>query len=666
MAEDGEKLRSTTASAARRRRIDEVTRESEEQLREIAQGVSAATGETFFRLLARHLCLALKADLVCIGELRGRDQATVRTIVMFDGTRFLEDVEYALAGTPCRDAVMSGQCFHPKGVQAAFPMDRDLVTMGIESYFGVALKGAAGEPIGVMSVMSRTPLPDIHRVESTLRIFASRVSAELERRHWERALNESVARNRAILTALPDLILVADDQGIVQDFYAKDCDHTNIPAESIPGSHLAAVFTPEIARIILQIPAVQAPELPAVFEYSQRAAGVLRFYEARTVCFGNDKFLCIVRDVTPKKSAESDLRESQRFSQRIAETTPNVLFVYDLIEKRSIYANERTLDVIGYTPKEIEEMGGDFIARLMHPEDLALLPALWKEYLTRKDGEVFEHIFRLKHKNGQWRWLQRCATIFSRTADGQPRQIVGAVADITQFKDAERELQNLSARLLSTQDQERRRIARDLHDTTGQNLTLLGLHLEAVELSQSVDADVRKLVSECRKLCKTSIEEIRTLSYLLHPPELDLLGLVGALRSYVGGVEKRANIHIRLEVGRDIGRLRSDLETDVFRVIQEALTNVVRHSGSKTAVIRLKANESELVLEVEDSGRGLPFNVSALDRSDPGFGVGIHGMRERLRHHGGRLEIRSTGKGTRLTAVVPVARREKDEARVTP
>ena len=149
------------------------------------------------------------------------------------------------------------------------------------------------------------------------------------------------------------------------------------------------------------------------------------------------------------------------------------------------------------------------------------------------------------------------------------------------------------------------------------------------------------------------------MSYLLHPPELDLLGLVGALRWYAEGFEKRTGIQARLEITQDIGRLPSELETDLFRVIQEGLTNIVRHSGSKTAVIRLEKNETELILQVEDSGRGLPYRITPRDHQGPAFGVGIPGMRERLRQHGGSLEISSPGFGTILTGIVPLRQRGK-------
>jgi PAS domain S-box-containing protein len=375
----------------------------------------------------------------------------------------------------------------------------------------------------------------------------------------------------------------------------------------------------------------------------------------------------IAADITDRKetstgrlSTEAALKESRRLTQRIAETTPNVLFLYDVIERRNVYANERSVDVIGYTPKEIEDMGEKFITQLMHPDDVALLPKIARAYAVSADGEVFDHVFRFKHKNGQWRWIQCSGTIFSRTPDGRPKQILGSVTDITRIKQTERELQELSARLLSAQDEERRRIARELHDVTGQNLTAIGLHLEILEKSVETSPAVKKLLTESRQLCRESQNEIRTLSYLLHPPELDVLGLVGALSWYVEGFWKRTGINVLLDTREDIGRLPREMETDLFRIVQEGLTNIMRHSGSETAIIRLEKSESQFVLQIEDSGRGLPKKMLLADE-EPGsaFGVGIPGVRERLRQHGGSLEIRSTDQGTTLTCVVPLTSRRQ-------
>jgi PAS domain S-box-containing protein len=329
--------------------------------------------------------------------------------------------------------------------------------------------------------------------------------------------------------------------------------------------------------------------------------------------------------------------------------------VYDLIERRNVYSNDRSTDSIGYTPKEIEDMGDAFLPRLMHPDDIALLPLLAKQYETCQDGEILEHVFRMRHKNGEWRWVHRCATIFNRTADGRPRQLLGSVTDITELKRAEQELQKLSARLLSIQDEERRRIARELHDVTGQNLAAIGFNLAALEQSGALPANVRNILAECQMLCQESQKEIRTLSYVLHPPMLDEFGLVGALDWYIEGFVKRTGIDVTLDVKQEIDRLPPEMETDLFRVVQEGLTNIMRHSGSDTAVVRLEKREAQLILQIEDNGCGMPSKAGLEERSlNTGFGVGIPGIRQRVRQHGGSLEVHSAGQGTTLRAFVPI------------
>jgi signal transduction histidine kinase len=249
------------------------------------------------------------------------------------------------------------------------------------------------------------------------------------------------------------------------------------------------------------------------------------------------------------------------------------------------------------------------------------------------------------------------ATIFSRTPDGRPKQILGSVTDITGFKDNERELQELSARLLDIQDEERRRIARELHDVTGQNLTAIGLNLTVLERSATLDQASRSIVLECQRLCEESKQEIRTLSYLLHPPMLDQFGLIGALEWYINGLKQRSKLNVLLKIEPDIGRFPMDLETDLFRVVQEGLTNILRYSGSETAMIRLEKREADLVLNIRDQGRGLAAKARKdIHGKEVTFGVGIPGMRERLRQHGGALEVHSNGEGTTITAVVPLPR----------
>lgn len=220
---------------------------------------------------------------------------------------------------------------------------------------------------------------------------------------------------------------------------------------------------------------------------------------------------------------------------------------------------------------------------------------------------------------------------------------------------ANRSLRDLTARLLHFQDEERRRIARELHDSVGQTLAALAMNLS------SVGADIQRLtktaaaVADSESLVKEMSKDIRTISYLLHPPLLDEAGLASALRWYVEGLTARSEIRVDLEVPDDFDRLHRDLETAIFRVVQECLTNVHRHSGSLVAKIRLSRSASDVQLEVQDEGKGIPAEKLSEMASAGMPGVGIRGMRERIHQLGGSLEICSGGKGTTVVVKLPVA-----------
>jgi PAS domain S-box-containing protein len=217
------------------------------------------------------------------------------------------------------------------------------------------------------------------------------------------------------------------------------------------------------------------------------------------------------------------------------------------------------------------------------------------------------------------------------------------------------QLRDLSARLLRAQDDERRRVARELHDSAGQTLTVLGLDLGSVSKRLSNDpARAAQGVERCQKLVSQLSEEIRTMSYLLHPPLLDETGLTDALRWYVQGLRERSALQIDLEVSPDFGRLSAATELVIFRVVQEALTNVHRHSRSKTATIRLRRDDTAVSVEIQDDGRGIsPAKLAELHLH--GSGVGIRGMRERIRQFSGTMKIESNGTGTRINVTFPVS-----------
>jgi PAS domain S-box-containing protein len=216
-------------------------------------------------------------------------------------------------------------------------------------------------------------------------------------------------------------------------------------------------------------------------------------------------------------------------------------------------------------------------------------------------------------------------------------------------------LRDLSARLLQAQDDERRRIARELHDSVGQFLTVLGLNVASLAMhSPALPADVAETIDQCERLLDQLNREIRTMSYLLHPPLLDESGLIEALRWYVTGLRQRSNIDIDLEVSPNFGRLSPDTELVIFRVIQEALTNIHRHSRSEMALIRLRRTDETVSVEIQDWGTGIPSERLKVIQSH-GSGVGIRGMRERVRLLHGELKIESDGDGTRVCVAFPAS-----------
>ena len=221
---------------------------------------------------------------------------------------------------------------------------------------------------------------------------------------------------------------------------------------------------------------------------------------------------------------------------------------------------------------------------------------------------------------------------------------------------AEESLHELSRRLLRTQDDERRRLARELHDSVGQLLTGAALSAAAVQRQTvGLSSKSSKLLSECLDGVNQSLREVRTISYLLHPPMLDETGLPAALHWYVEGFAERSGVKVDLDISSDLDRLPQDLETAVFRIVQESLANIHRHSGSSTAKISLRRGTHQVELEVRDHGRGMPSDSMATNgRGRLGAGVGIPGMTERVRQLGGRMQIQSSGRGTILEVVFPL------------
>jgi signal transduction histidine kinase len=249
--------------------------------------------------------------------------------------------------------------------------------------------------------------------------------------------------------------------------------------------------------------------------------------------------------------------------------------------------------------------------------------------------------------------------LMNRLQDANERLATAAAHAQTMAEEAaarQEEYRQLSSRLLTLQDQERRRLALDLHDSTAQRLAALTMNLDVVEgTREALDARARRALAESRSLAEQCSREVRTLAYLLHPPLLDERGLPSAVRWFVEGFTKRSGIQVTLNL-HDLGRLPGPLETALFRIIQESLTNVHRHASTTTASINLTTTADAVALDIEDRGRGrhdqVPRQHGPLQPET--LGVGIQGMRERIRQLGGTFDIAFTGTGTTVRVRVPL------------
>ncbi|MBE0541589.1 MAG: PAS domain S-box protein [Verrucomicrobia bacterium] len=243
---------------------------------------------------------------------------------------------------------------------------------------------------------------------------------------------------------------------------------------------------------------------------------------------------------------------------------------------------------------------------------------------------------------------------------GEVVGLLAMVQDVTERIRAEAALRELSARLLTAQDEERRRIARELHDTTAQHLAALALNLAVIsKLVVNAPPKAVQILADCRDLVEKAALEVRTTSYLLHPPLLEAAGLTGAVRDYASGFARRSGIKVELELQEDVGRLPAEVELALFRMVQEGLGNIHRHSGSATATIRLAREPDRVSLAIEDTGHGMPAEILSALRSKTGaVGVGVAGMRERLHQLKGRLEIDSGTGGTTVRAILNVKNTE--------
>ena len=311
-------------------------------------------------------------------------------------------------------------------------------------------------------------------------------------------------------------------------------------------------------------------------------------------------------------------------------------------------ANNRLCEILGYSWPELRATNWEV---LTHPQDRARDVHEFQRLMT---GEVDSYSLeqRFIQKDGTIIWCD-IAIGCVRKKDGTIDFECATVQDVTDRKRAQQELRESEAHLRALEDEERRRLARILHDSASQDLAALKMLLARLNRTGTLTEADRAVLDESIGLADQSMKEIRTLSYLLYPPFLDENGLLSAIRWYAAGFADRSGINVELDLPLALERLPQEVENTLFRVVQEGLTNVHRHAHSPTALIRLRVN-GQLLLEIEDRGLGMSSTlVAQLRTGGGGLGVGIAGMRQRLKQLGGTLQIESSGGLTIVRAALP-------------
>lgn len=485
--------------------------------------------------------------------------------------------------------------------------------------------------------------------------------------------DEARSRLAAIVQSSDDAIVAKDLNGIVTSWNSSAERIFGYKEQEIVGKPISLIIPPELQAQEVQIlKRLRAGERIEHFETVRIAKGGRKVLVSLTISPVKDASGRIVgaskiaRDVTHIKQVEQALRESEQKMRFCMEAANIGTWDWD-IESGSIRWSENMEGVHG---QRQGSFGGNVEAfqEGIYQEDRPRVEQAIEQALEG-DGRYHAEYRQIK-ADGSLGWMEAHGQVIYDSSN-RPIQMMGVCWDISERKASEQALKEaheqldamvkertseldraqeslrmLSARLLQMQDDERRRIARELHDTAGQILVALNLTLVPVEeeLIRN-NPELAKQITESLRLIEELSRDLRTMSHLLHPPLLDEAGLHSAVRWYVEGFAERSKIDVDLELDPEVGRLPAELETAIFRIVQECLTNIHRHSGSNSASIAIIRDSRDVTIEIRDQGQGMPTPIRA--------GVGIQGMGERVRQLGGRLEIESGNGGTRITAKFP-------------
>jgi PAS domain S-box-containing protein len=471
-----------------------------------------------------------------------------------------------------------------------------------------------------------------------------------EQKRAQEALQKTELQFGEILDHSPNLIFLKDVAGRYLFINSEYCKAFHCERGEIYGKTDPELFPADQATVFrgsdlaaLKARAAFSFEEVAIHDDGPHTSIVQKFplFDAQ----GEVYAICgFVTDITERKRNEERLREYEKAVEGVEEMIAVVDRDYRFLLANKAFVNFRHLQTEQVVGQLIPELVGENVF------DKFVKPRLDESF----EGNIVKHELNFTFPDLGRRYI--LVSYFPIANDAGFDRVVCVLQDITSRKHAEEDLRRLSGRILQLQDEERRRIARELHDSTGQDLVALATTLS--QLHSSIPSSNRKLrrsASQCESIAVRCLHEVRTLSYLLHPAMLDETGLEDAIRHYVHGFSARTGIEVELEISPACGRMAPEIELALFRVAQESLTNIQRHSGSLSAKIGLGRRDGLVSLEISDNGHGLAEEAPPGNGDLPfDIGVGISSMRERVKLVGGQIHIKSSHSGTTVQVGVPV------------
>jgi PAS domain S-box-containing protein len=569
---------------------------------------------------------------------------------MIDPTgRFLRANAVFLRLSGCSEAELGARTFgdlaHPEDVEAAWNVFEELV-QGRRSHadFESRMLRRNGQVISVRHTLAR--LAD---AEGRLRCMLAMVEDITDRRFAYDALRESEARLQAFTNHSPALMSLKDAEGRYRFANERFLQRFGLRRDQVAGRKDGEIFARDQALALAAHDAeVLERGAPVQYEHAwqhvdgERFSVVSKFpvFDAGGAVVGVG---AVATDITERRLAEQALREQRTLLAEAQKLAGLGCWEWDPVSGRVTWSDEM-YSIYGVHPGEFRPSFESYLERI-HPEDRARAAATVA--LALMDNRAFSMDERIVRPDGRVRQLRSHGEVV-RDESGRPLKMVGACIDVTEQKAAEAALRALTRRLVEAEETERRRIARELHDRVGQNLSALNINLDIL-LGKLQDAPARRRLEDSLKLVDATLQSIENVMADLRPALLDEYGLAAALAWYGEEYAQRTGIRVGVEAGEAGAGLRPEAAVALFRIAQEALNNAAKHSSAKRITVGLEERGSELVLSVSDDGKG--FDPASAPRGRWGMTT----MRERAEAAGGRLSVDSSlGQGTTVRAAVPL------------